>query len=236
MRDDHHPDQHRRDDADRLPRARRPRTSSRRGMVGCAIARAHLVEHAAHRARAARRPSSGAARSSRASRPTPTRSGDLAIWPFSRASLSRLGVGSRSSARCRRPSACSGGSVAERRDRVAHEVAERGRDRAGARPRRRPARSTTRSGNASENTLRFGAARDEQAERDLGEEQAREHRARDLDRGDEELAEVLASAASAIVARSRARRAGTTSNERKKPLTRMRYAFVVKSSVIASSS
>ena len=37
--------------------------------------------------------------------------------------------------------------------------------------------------------LRRGAG--EHAEQDLGEEQAAEHRARDLDRGDEELAEVL---------------------------------------------
>ena len=124
--------------ADRLPR-RVGRELHRAGLVrGARSPRPMSWSIAAHRASRRVRSSSGAARSSRASPTHAERSGDFATWPFSRAFLAAvLGLVSRSSARLSRGHVVSApaSADAERRDRVAHEVAERRARSAGARAR-----------------------------------------------------------------------------------------------------
>ena len=153
------------------------------------------------------------------------RSGVFAIWPFSRASLMRCGVGclgllrlvgghGSGSGRAQWPSGATASrtrlpSAGEISGSASATTIERDHD-------------AQREGEREHVEVRRGAR--EQSERDLGEEQAAEDRARDLDRGDEELPQVLGEHLREIVRIERPP-AGITSNERKKPFTRMRYAL-----------
>ena len=136
--DDHHPDEHRRDDADRFHIAlvancvgARPRRGARsRAPISCSMSGSTVA------------PRWNVIWSSTVVASMPThaaRSGVLATWPFSRASRSRFGVGfSVFSLLSPAPwSSPPPSADAERGDGVVHEVADRGRDRAGPRARRR---------------------------------------------------------------------------------------------------